>query len=456
MSGSLNFYKYVGLESEELKELDFNLREELAFLLQYLGERSDGGVSKGCLIKKTSSGLPNNLLVSKGSLVGGYYTLSISSFGYGVFDLQDGYESPLSGVSFDTENKLGNLVRIILKRDSFANFEIPGIGGFSPGAIKYAGLKPSFDPREGGVVSINSSNNQVTLTGIGNFTEKLRGQSSGSPTRIRFFQEDESIANNNGIYEVIDVVDTTNIIISGDLVTEADLSYVVIGTFDLLNQTAANLDDKAVYFNMTTEFSVQDNISDFTDIGGFPLAKLTFDAGNDFVLEDLRSDYVYTIGASNIFELNDVDLTGLADTNILAYNSGSGKWEVNAFDLNVAWTDITSGFTTLDVAYFSSFQIERREMSSGEFQFRGKVTISGNPSGIYSTVKVDAAYNDDIVGQFIHPTLVGDPYNFTNGPINMVIVRNTGGDGIGVAFNCPDSIGTGVYHFSAIAPLKVT
>ena len=91
-------------------------------------------------------------------------------------------------------------------------------------------ISHEFRRHEVGTVSINTDG-QMTGTGT-LFNQVLRGQATDVPVRIRFQEIDGTNATNNGDYEVVDVIDDTNAILTSSVVfqTEADLRYIVIGS----------------------------------------------------------------------------------------------------------------------------------------------------------------------------------------------------------------------------------
>lgn len=81
-----------------------------------------------------------------------------------------------------------------------------------------------------GTVSIDTSGN---LVGTGTtFSEVLRGQATDVPTKVKFTKSDLSPANNSGYYEIVDVTDDLNVVLTSatNFVAESDLFYVVIGS----------------------------------------------------------------------------------------------------------------------------------------------------------------------------------------------------------------------------------
>lgn len=85
---------------------------------------------------------------------------------------------------------------------------------------------------EKGYVSVNS---QGIVSGSVNFSGKVRGQSSSTPVSIRFEKQDGSVPLNNGIYQIVNVIDNQNLLLTSasTFVAESNLRVIVLGTLPL-------------------------------------------------------------------------------------------------------------------------------------------------------------------------------------------------------------------------------
>lgn len=85
---------------------------------------------------------------------------------------------------------------------------------------------------EKGYVSVNS---QGVVSGSVDFTGKVRGQSSSTPVSIRFEKQDGSVPLNNGVYQIVNVIDNQNLLLTSasTFVAESNLRVIVLGTFPL-------------------------------------------------------------------------------------------------------------------------------------------------------------------------------------------------------------------------------
>lgn len=85
---------------------------------------------------------------------------------------------------------------------------------------------------EKGYVSVNS---QGVVSGSVNFSGKVRGQSSSTPVSIRFEKQDGSVPINNGVYQIVNVIDNQNLLLTSasTFVAESNLRVIVLGTLPL-------------------------------------------------------------------------------------------------------------------------------------------------------------------------------------------------------------------------------
>lgn len=308
MTKTLAFNSNQILSKEELRAWDESLRELLGHLLFYVSHHADAG---GILDVAIGSEPPYTLLrdvlaVSVGSVPsGGYNTIKISA-GTGIFNIQNLSLELALGLNIDY-TALRSQLFSLFKWETQDNIVVSGIAGYQNGDIIYVGFRPVLNPLEEGLCSISASN-QVTTIG-GNFLH-LRGQSTKNPTKVRFFHEDGSAASNSEIYEVISVIDATQLTISGSVTVESGVKMLVVGSYDLRYQGA--LDTKASYAKATGLLTFTDDENLLPNAGGFNLALLRFGTGGTFTLEDLRLDNLYTWGLDPdiVYQSNVSRITG--------------------------------------------------------------------------------------------------------------------------------------------------
>lgn len=85
---------------------------------------------------------------------------------------------------------------------------------------------------EKGYVSVNS---QGIVSGSVDFTGKVRGQSSSTPVSIRFEKQDGSVPLNNGVYQIVNIIDNQNLLLTSatTFTPESNLRAIVLGTLPL-------------------------------------------------------------------------------------------------------------------------------------------------------------------------------------------------------------------------------
>lgn len=95
-------------------------------------------------------------------------------------------------------------------------------------------VKISYDTRnyELGTVSVNQKGN---VNGNVSFLGKVRGQAGSTPVSIRFEKEDGSNPLNDGVYQIVSVVDDQNLILTSnaEFTPETNLRVVILGTIPI-------------------------------------------------------------------------------------------------------------------------------------------------------------------------------------------------------------------------------
>lgn len=121
-------------------------------------------------------------------------------------------------------NALGQVINLTSIYD---NLTVP------PDSVYYW-LKVGYSTKnyENGLVSINQKG---VVTGTVDFSGKVRGQSGKTPVAIRFMKDDGSQPLNNGVYEIVNVIDNKNLVLTSesDFVAESNLQVIILGTIPL-------------------------------------------------------------------------------------------------------------------------------------------------------------------------------------------------------------------------------
>lgn len=118
-----------------------------------------------------------------------------------------------------------------------------------------------------GTVSVNA---QGTVSGTVNFNGKVRGQSTSTPTYIRFEKSDGSVPLNNGVYQVVNLIDDydLNLTSSTTFVSETDLRVIIVGTVPLGGNLTQD-QKKGLYTYDGYEFDlVYDESGDVPEVSG--------------------------------------------------------------------------------------------------------------------------------------------------------------------------------------------
>lgn len=127
----------------------------------------------------------------------------------------------LPGLAFN------NLGQIIFIDDIQDNLVCPRDDQFYWVKISYATRNYEF-----GTVSINQKGN---VNGNVSFSGKVRGQAGSTPVSIRFEREDGSKPLNDGVYQIVSVVDDQNLILTSnaEFTPESNLRVIILGTIPI-------------------------------------------------------------------------------------------------------------------------------------------------------------------------------------------------------------------------------
>lgn len=189
----INFHRGTFLEKEELNRMYKFLSEipEVSAILSastHFGIVSPGGVA-GEQFKVSQAEVPGNIKMSGGYVI----TSALKSF----------------------------------KAEDEDLFSIPNDS-------KYYWLKisPYTKHHEDGYVQVDISGN---VSGSVSFNGVVRGQSSGVPTCIRFIKDDGSEPLNKYVYQVVDIVNDNNLILSSgvEFHQESGLRVIVLGSIPM-------------------------------------------------------------------------------------------------------------------------------------------------------------------------------------------------------------------------------
>lgn len=202
-------------------------------------------------------------------------------------------------------------------------------------------ISHEFNNQEPGTVNINI-NGEVSGDNT-QFISVLRGQSTKVPTKVRFVKEDGSPANNSAFYEVVDVIDNQNCILSSavDFSAESDLKMVVLGTTPIGEALSASQEEGLYKYDSCKLELVPEVVTDTPPTNGYA-EDLTFyiarvkNNGGTVTIEDKRTEY----WEFNIVGLTDKlstfnNLSDLNDPDAALGNLGLSTAGVNLAKLDV-------------------------------------------------------------------------------------------------------------------------
>ena len=253
----INIYRGTFLEKEELTRM-FSFLTENNSVAAVLSASGSYGI------------------VSPEAERGNVLKVSISSAGNSI-DIASGYI-----ISPDNKSYYTGTVSL---------FPVPDDGKFY--WVKASAFERNY---EEGTVQVDANGN---VSGSVSFLGVVRGQSSGVPTCIRFVRTDGAALVNDKVYQVVDVVDNNNIILSGGytFTPEMNLSVIVLGSIPMGRRfTAEQLNGLYLFtgISITLEEETSLNTAPAKTDGEYFLARVQNNRGQIF-LEDKRSEF-WTIG----------------------------------------------------------------------------------------------------------------------------------------------------------------
>lgn len=290
MQQTLNFNANQIISKEELKAWDESLRELFGNYLRY--SRPTGAVA-GILdwIDESTGLLINDFFkVELGTVPSGEYDTIKIGAGRGLLHIENTTAEYVPGLNADTDALKNQLVSLLkwLEQD---NIPVTDIETYEDGDEIYVGFLPIWNALEQGYCNISNSN-QVTISN-GNFN-KLRGQSTKNPTKVRFYLETDEgavTATNSETYEVVSIVSDTEIIISGSVAAESNVKILIVGSYDLASQ--GSITDKFCYTTANGIVTFTDDVTYLPTNGGFNIAKLVFGSEGVFSITDERESNLF-------------------------------------------------------------------------------------------------------------------------------------------------------------------
>lgn len=185
----INIHRNTFLEKEELNRM--------------IGFLNDNPLIKGILSSSVSYGL-----VSPGGRPGAAFRVSESTT-FGTVNMTGGYVIDLNLVGYKVDNQV--------------DFPIP-----NDGVYYWLKVGPATHNWEPGYVQIDTSGK---VSGTVDFSGIVRGQSNVA-TALRFVKEDGSEPKNNAVYQVVDIINSNNLVLSSGypFQAESQLKVIILGS----------------------------------------------------------------------------------------------------------------------------------------------------------------------------------------------------------------------------------
>lgn len=286
-----------------------------------------------------------------------------------------------SGIAFD-----GSLNAIFLNEDKIIEL--------ASGIEHYICIRYAESHLEKGVVNIYQNG---SLFGIGTkFTDVLRGQPN-FPTKVKF-ESDLNVYE----YEVVDVVNDENALLSGNFVPENNLKYSVIGTFTP-GAIISEEKSKIYSYDSCEIFIVDGDTLSVPTIGSdeYFIAKITY-SNNELFITDFRSRNIFRTVGSNGFEPESLDSNDNSYINIGILNPVSLEKISMPSGINFVFS--------IEFLIEFSYSIQSFLVSGNAF------TINSGSSYKYNTIGdvPSGAFNGSVL------------YNKTNGSKSLIIEYNSG------------------------------
>ena len=248
-----------------------------------------------------------------------------------------------------------------------------------------------FSPNELGLVSIDGSGN---LTGVGTqFLTTLRG-GVDFPSKIKF----TDAINNTLEYEVVDVIDNENAVLSGVFTSESNLKYCVVGTFTR-GVTPPSQDKNIFQYDSCTLDLVEETLANdpsnlITQGSQFMLARVRYNSlqSSQVQIQDKRRNYVYQTKADFLATKIDRELNPLIGIESIRWDNSFSPQDKNLVYLG--WSMKSASFTvntsqrlvTINQGLGGMFKTTD-DFTTGDFNGWRLYTGNGRYSRIISSIK---------------------------------------------------------------------
>lgn len=234
--------------------------------------------------------------------------------------------------------------RLLINQKPIDNISVP------TGGYYWVKISHKYDNVEVGECSINTSGQ---VTGVNTkFSEVLRGHSTETPVKIKFYKESGLL--NAGVYEVLSLdtstPDTLMLLTGTSFQAESGLKYVVIGSTPVY-EVVTDEQKNGLYFYdscnielIAEETAGEPPVTGYIENKQFYIARV-LNTGGTVTIEDKRTEFwSFNIeGMSDKLDKN-LNLSDLTDPSAARANLGVfSSDEVNALFYDSGWKDMSRG-----------------------------------------------------------------------------------------------------------------
>ena len=309
-----------------------------------------------------------------------------------------------------------------------------------PNDNQYYWLKVGRTQRnyENGYVQVDVSGN---VSGTVNFEGVVRGQSSGVPTCIKFVKDDGSTPLNNQVYQIVDIINNNNIVLSSGYAFQAEsqLRVVVLGSIPMGRRfTEEQLQGLYTFdtYKLTLVVEPSEGTEPAKNANEYWIARVKNNGGVITVLDE-REEF-WNLGGSSpsgefyTFAINPtpsnakVIIDGVVTNSVESIDGRTLSWSVSAprYLTKTGTYTVNGKSETIDVVLEEdpnpSEQVTIIVKTSSEGVFQGTVSIN-NPSTIdkaEDSITVDSGTTVQIASK------PADGYRFVNWLKNSEVYNN--------------------------------
>lgn len=245
-------------------------------------------------------------------------------------------------VKISNLSKAVDIDKLLIRQEPIDNISVPNDSNWY-----WVKISHKYSNLEVGECSINVDGEVSGINTL--FTEVLRGQATEVPVKIKFYKSGG--ANNSQIYEIVDVTDNLNIILSGTgFIAESGLNYYVIGSTPLGETiTSSQLGGLYQYDACNIELISEEALDtpptiDFVQDKEFYLARVQNNSGT-VTIQDKRMEFLtFNVeGVTDKLSKDPDDWSFTEDEKVTARSKigAIGGSDLDAFFVDSGWKPMT-------------------------------------------------------------------------------------------------------------------